>query len=149
LQQTLSKRRLAEKQIKPDGHCLYAAFADQLSSYGHKTDYAALRKDAAGYIRTHQDDFLPFIIADEHSGAESVDAYADEIEKTAIWGGELEILALARKWDTGVEVWSASDVPIRINMDGSEDKVVRLAYHKHMFGLGSHYNSCIEQAGVA
>ncbi|TVY81145.1 OTU domain-containing protein, partial [Lachnellula suecica] len=64
---------LTEKLIRPDGHCLFSAVADQLSQagipLGAEADgevkegerYKVVRKAAAGYIEGHPDDFVAWL----------------------------------------------------------------------------------------
>ena len=48
--------------VPADGHCLYRAVEDQLSTSGSGgADMSALRQQAAAYIREHPQDFSPFI----------------------------------------------------------------------------------------
>lgn len=70
-------------EINPDGHCLYAAVADQLQLHGLKqglfrsvSSYKGARKVTAQYMRDHPDDFAPFISdSDEHmAGIQNSDA---------------------------------------------------------------------------
>ena len=46
--------------MQADGHCLYRAVGTQLSS-GEANDYWAVRTKAAAFMRTHPDQFLPFL----------------------------------------------------------------------------------------
>lgn len=69
-------------------------------------DYLALRHLAAVHIRSHVDDFLPFILDDSAAGSpeEQLETYCAELEGTAAWGGQLELSALAqvgRSWVQG------------------------------------------------
>jgi OTU domain-containing protein 6 len=55
------------KEMKPDGHCLYRAVADQLSLYPNfcpQHSYQQLRSLAAAYMCSHADVFLPFVAAE-------------------------------------------------------------------------------------
>jgi OTU domain-containing protein 6 len=55
------------KEIKPDGHCLYRAVEDQLALHPDTCpilSYQQLRELAASYMRSHVEDFLPFIGGD-------------------------------------------------------------------------------------
>jgi hypothetical protein len=45
--------------LQPDGHCMYRAIEHQLGP-GHET-YLELRAAAAGYIRMHPEDFIPYL----------------------------------------------------------------------------------------
>ncbi|OLL22688.1 NADH-cytochrome b5 reductase 2 [Neolecta irregularis DAH-3] len=132
---------LIEKDINPDGHCLYVAFADQLlSRHGINTTYQALRKEAATYIRSHCVDFLPFLV-DENTGETSdIDAYCDEIQDTAVWGGEMEIMALAKSRGVSIHLVQEQGPVMKIEIEGGKDPI-RLAYYRHMYGSGAHYNS--------
>lgn len=61
-------------EINPDGHCLYAAIADQsnllgltISGYpsgsgkGGVYDYRDMRRVTSEFMKRHRDDFVPFI----------------------------------------------------------------------------------------
>lgn len=67
LNKKLAPLNLGLKEIKPDGHCLYRAVEDQLALNSHTCpvlSYQQLRELAASYMRSHVDDFLPFIGGD-------------------------------------------------------------------------------------
>lgn len=106
-------------------------------------DHKTLRSTAAEFIRVHKHDFEPFLFADEYSSAKDIESYCNEIEQTALWGGELEITALSRAMGVPVEIYSnRSKTPLVIEPpDWDRDgDVVRLAYYQHLYGLGQHYN---------
>ncbi|KIM28754.1 hypothetical protein M408DRAFT_329211 [Serendipita vermifera MAFF 305830] len=149
-------------EIQPDGHCLFAAVADQLALHGlisrATASYAATRLAAANYMLAHQDDFLPFLPSIEgEDGANATDdgmmtpkqfsRYCATIRDTAAWGGEPEILALSRAFNVPIHVVQAGKPPVVIHepVDGMSDvpgtKVVFISYHRRMYGLGEHYNS--------
>lgn len=152
-------------EITPDGHCLYAAVADQLNILGKShsnLNYIDTRKATAEYMRTHADDFMPFISdSDEHmAGIENKEAgkmthnmsqqekyflgYCDAIEKTAVWGGQPEILALSRAYHTPIHVVQAGSPVVKVGTEEASDPEevpVIISYHRHMYGLGEHYNS--------
>lgn len=139
---------LVEKTIKPDGHCLFSAVADQLSQAGiplgaeseleQKDDqrYRLVRRAAARYIEEHPDIFAPFL-------EEPLEHYVDKIGDTAEWGGHLELLALAKTYN--VEIGVIQEGGAQTIEPGSEGKSqpekIWLAYYRHGFGLGEHYNS--------
>ena len=87
------------------------------------------------------------MLADEHSSTMDIDAYCNEIERTALWAGDMEITALSRALNVSVEIYSdQSLLPLVIhpNMtDGGNgiNGVVRVAYYRHLYGLGQHYNA--------
>ncbi|KAL2917959.1 OTU protein [Polyrhizophydium stewartii] len=85
----------AFKEIVPDGHCLFNALADQLAlvDAGSQATHLTLRAAAAEFMRSHQDDFAPFMVNDNGdmlSQAE-FEQYCDKMEREAVWGGQLEV----------------------------------------------------------
>ena len=139
---------LAEKSIRPDGHCLFSAVADQLSQAGIPLDadsdaelkedqrYKTVRKAAARYIEGHPDDFVAWL-------DEPLDKYVEKIRNTAEWGGHLELLALAKTYNVEICVLQNGGAQsIEPGLGGSKDpEKIWLAYYRHGFGLGEHYNS--------
>ena len=153
MREAYTAKGLTEHEIRSDGHCLYAAIADQLedSKIGLRpkmeitnndveptatnAGYKITRQVAAAYISENPDDFAPFL-------EEPLPEYIKTIRETGEWGGHLEILALAKAYEVDINVLRA---------DGRVDKVecglenapqqLWLAYYQHSFGLGEHYNS--------
>ncbi|EPQ63219.1 Bgt-4345 [Blumeria graminis f. sp. tritici] len=143
----MHSKGLFEKVIRPDGHCLFSAVADQLVqigvSLGEEADslkeyqlYTVVRKAAATYIESHPDEFIGWL-------DEPLIHYVEKIRDTAEWGGHLELLALSRFYN----------VVITIIQDGASHNIepfftenrhpanIWLAYYRHGYGLGEHYNS--------
>ena len=153
MREAYTSKGLSEHQIRSDGHCLYAAIADQLedlklglsskikittndveptaTSAGYKTT----RQVAAAYISENPDDFAPFL-------EEPLPEYVKTVRDTGEWGGHLEILALAKAYGVDVNVLQADGRVDKIEC-GLEDvpHQLWLAYYRHSFGLGEHYNS--------
>ena len=153
MREAYTTKGLIEHKIRSDGHCLYAAIADQLEDVkmglnpkikittneteptATNVGYKTTRQVAAAYISEHPDDFAPFL-------EEPLPEYVKTIRETGEWGGHLEILALAKAYGVDVHVLQA---------DGRVDKIecglentphqLWLAYYRHSFGLGEHYNS--------
>lgn len=152
---------LEEKDIEPDGHCLFSAVADQLAVHGLSVNgplskskngtqtqdklppYRIVRHAAVDYMERHADDFAPFL-------EEPFDSYVAKIRDTAEWGGQLELTALANAYNVEIrvvqdgrtEVIQPNAVAIgESNGDKEELKVLWLAYYRHGYGLGEHYNS--------
>ncbi|KAI5795180.1 hypothetical protein EDC01DRAFT_75644 [Geopyxis carbonaria] len=142
----LETHGLREHAIAPDGHCLYSAFAHSLALPG---GYAEARKRCAAQIRGRREEYEGFL-------EEGVEAYADKVERTAEWGGEVEVRALAREFGVEVVVLQAEGRGV-VRMGGEEEgegekegegkgeekgnKEVWLGYYRHAFGLGEHYNA--------
>lgn len=141
-------RGLVEKLIRPDGHCLFSAVADQLSRasipLGPESDaelkedqrYKAVRKAAARYIEEHPDDFVAWL-------DEPLEGYVHKIRDTAEWGGHLELLAISKTYNVQICVLqNGSSQTIEPGTGNpSELEKIWLAYYRHGFGLGEHYNS--------
>lgn len=148
LQKEFEAEGLVEKMIRPDGHCLFSAVADQLSRagipLGPKSDaelkederYKAVRRAAAGYIEMHPDEFVAWL-------DEPLPDYVHKIRDTAEWGGHLELLAISKTYNVEICVLqnggSQTIEPGTIGSSGMEK--IWLAYYRHGFGLGEHYNS--------
>jgi len=148
-------RGLKEREIRSDGHCLYAAIADQLQSSdiglaprieldflvdandkeSSTPGYKTTRLVAAAYIFQNADDFTPFL-------EEPLDQYVRMIRETGEWGGHLEILALAKAYQVDINVLYGNGKVDKIEC-GSDTTTeqIWLAYYRHSFGLGEHYNS--------
>ncbi|OIW28547.1 OTU domain-containing protein 6B [Coniochaeta ligniaria NRRL 30616] len=138
MEPVIASNGLVEREVAPDGHCLFAAFADGLSANGKAKvlPYRVVRKVAAGYMADHGDEFAGFL-------EEPLEEYVAKIRDTAEWGGQLELTALANAY--GVEVRVVQDGRTEViapaEAGEGERKVVWLAYYRHGYGLGEHYNS--------
>lgn len=138
----IKQRGLQEKEVRADGHCLYAAMADQIRQQGEQIkvgsvidlpdDYRTVRYVAADYIASNPDDFVPFL-------EEDLDSYLRKIRDTGEWGGQIELMALAKAYRVQIQVVHGDGNVIPIGDDSN--KKVWLAYYRHGFGLGEHYNS--------
>ncbi len=147
-----ARRNLTEREIRPDGHCLYSAIADQLteadidlkmpkemgssSQEENSTElgYRLIRQAAASYIFHHPDDFVPFL-------EQPFEEYVTRIRETAEWGGHLELTALAQAYGVTINVLQGDGKVEKIGCGKDSDKQLWLAYYRHSFGLGEHYNS--------
>tara|TARA_B100001142_G_C14313573_1_gene647573 strand:- start:880 stop:1878 length:999 start_codon:yes stop_codon:yes gene_type:complete len=147
LRSRLAPLGLRVKEIRADGHCLYRSIDDQLvkvTGSGHEGGYEGLRATCAATMRDDEDSFRPFIgdCAEQTPEAdERWRAYVREVESTATWGGQLEIMALSKALRRRIQVFSATMPVVVMGEDFDEDGALRVAYHRHAFGLGEHYNS--------
>ncbi|KAI1424120.1 OTU domain-containing protein 6B [Xylaria sp. FL1777] len=166
LERAFSAHGLVEHEIRPDGHCLFSAVADQLaqrriqvsppssSSSRHngvaetseEDAYRVVRRVATEYMEDNADDFAPFL-------EEPLASYVPKIRDTAEWGGQLELLALASAYRVEIKVvQNGRTETIQPSGglglaeaggdgDGDGDRTIWLAYYRHGYGLGEHYNS--------
>ncbi len=149
-----AQHQLEEKEIRPDGHCLYSSIADQLVEHGtdlgaqneaEKSEtfrYKPVRRAAAMYILEHKDEFEGFL-------EEPLVSYVTKVERTAEWGGHLELVALAKSYNIQINVLQDGKVDrIGPEKEDEEPKQIWLAYYHHGYGLGEHYNSLRRKKGV-
>ncbi|PYH87480.1 OTU-like cysteine protease [Aspergillus ellipticus CBS 707.79] len=163
---------LKEVEINPDGHCLFSAIACQLDEQGlglkpnpkrmvlqgptqsrvdtvasPKHDgYRAVRAVAADFIQEHRDDFEAFM-------EEPLDQYTRKVKLTAEWGGQLELQAIARAYGVEINVIQGDGRIEKIEPGESDEpddeergkRVIWLAYYRHTYGLGEHYNALTKQ----
>ncbi|XP_061787050.1 deubiquitinase OTUD6B [Nerophis lumbriciformis] len=147
LAQKLSQRGLQIKEISSDGHCMYRAVRDQLARRRQpELSVEELRGRTAAHMRSHAQDFLPFL-SNANTGdvctAEAFDKYCADVQHTAAWGGQLELQALTKVLQLPIDVIQADSPTIKIGEDFDGDAIT-LVYMRHAYGLGEHYNS-VEQ----
>uniref|UniRef100_A0A8C6GR28 ubiquitinyl hydrolase 1 n=1 Tax=Mus spicilegus TaxID=10103 RepID=A0A8C6GR28_MUSSI len=104
---------------------------------------ATLRRQAAEYMQSHSDDFLPFLTnlstGDMYTPEEN-GKYCDDIVNTEAWGGQLELRALSHILQTPMEILQADVPPIIVGEEYPRNPLV-LGYMRHGYSLGEHYNS--------
>jgi len=102
-------------------------------------DVQELRERTADYMRENKDDFLPFM--DEMDEAK-FEKYCKDVEKTKLWGGQLELKALSNILKVPIKVMQASG-PATILGEQFEGTPLIVVYHRRLYRLGEHYNSTI------
>jgi OTU domain-containing protein 6 len=141
LQDLCDLQKVTQYDITPDGHCLFSSISDQLKiRQGIETTVSELRKNAGDYIKQHPDDFIPFLFDEETMSLKNIDEYVDKLVNTAMWGGDLEILALSKVYDSPISVMMSGRAALKMNEEGGNPEL-KLVYYQHVFGLGEHYNS--------
>jgi OTU domain-containing protein 6 len=154
----LAKHKLALHEIRANGHCLYAAVADQLHTrvLGMKPkievtviteeltkaeSYKKVRYAAADWIEGNADDFAAFL-------EDPLPEHVRKIRDTGEWGGHPELIALARTYGVKICVLHSDGRVDRIEPEEAAKDVeeIWLGYYKHSHGLGEHYNS-LRKAG--
>ncbi|GFR39954.1 hypothetical protein Agub_g32 [Astrephomene gubernaculifera] len=163
LRALLRPHGLGIREIRADGHCLYRAIEDQLTQHAQQAptssssstsvpDYQTLRRLAAAHIRSHADDFLPFVYDEDAAGgpAEQLEEYCEELEGSAVWGGQLELGALAQALRRQIKVYATGMPLVSLGDEhAGAGGAVQLCYLRHAFGLGEHYNSVEPLVGGA
>ncbi|CAR22600.1 deubiquitinase OTU2 [Lachancea thermotolerans CBS 6340] len=159
LDQLCDVKGVKQFDIKPDGHCLFASILDQVwlrhptdaqyfipSGYDgphlpRDLDVRALRSLSSNYIRQYRDDFVPYLFDEATMSIKDVDDYTKTMEETAQWGGEVELLALAKVLKCCISVMMSGRATHMINEQEVANPELKLVYYKHSFALGEHYNS--------
>ncbi|KAK3739770.1 hypothetical protein RRG08_028209 [Elysia crispata] len=143
IKEMLKQRGLVLHEIPADGNCLYSALSHQLSTRSLDQSTEKLRQQTSEYMRSHRDDFLPFLTHPDSGDAltdEEFEQYCDKTASSPVWGGQVELRALSEVLQLPIEVLQAEAEPMVIG-DCTQDKPLTLVYHRHIFRLGEHYNS--------
>ncbi|CAK4235631.1 unnamed protein product [Aphanomyces euteiches] len=149
----LKALNMAIKEVPSDGHCMYHAIADQLKRmdflpHMSMESHVYLRLRTAKYLRSHANDFLPFVELNYESDVSNEDQfeeYCKRVEESSDWGGQIELRALAQALEFPIEVHSATTDVIKMGEEFSKigEAPLRLSYHLHYYSLGEHYNSVV------
>jgi OTU domain-containing protein 6 len=107
----------------------------------------SLRRTVAGEIRARWDDeYAPFMLGEDGTMPDR-DVYCDKVRDTSEWGGNAEIVALARTLHCPIIVTSKANE--RTFGEDEPGVPIHLTYLKHAFGgIGEHYNSTIRVADL-
>ncbi|KAL2798360.1 hypothetical protein BJX66DRAFT_44971 [Aspergillus keveii] len=173
MEAVFKRLKLKEVDINPDGHCLFSAVACQLDEMGlglkpdpgrivlqpttlsrmetvaspRHDGYRAVRAVTADFITEHKDDFEAFM-------EEPLEQYTRKIKLTAEWGGQLELQAIARAYGVNINVIQGDGRIEKIEPGDANEiedeeerkkRVIWLAYYRHTYGLGEHYNALTTQ----
>jgi len=138
----LKERGLKVHDIPADGDCLFNAVSHQL---GGDRSQSQLRHSAVEHIRRRKEDFLPFLTS-QHTGdalsCEEFEQYCADMADTHVWGGQLEIQALSIVLQRKIEVLQAEGAPISVGEELPGAPLL-LAFYRHAFRSGEHYNSVL------
>jgi len=152
-------RQLQQGVLSEDSEAQLASLRASLLGPDSDAAVACLRGAVANHIRAHSGDFAPFLgidIADGRAAIEGedgwavLDAYCNTVAsmELAEWGGQLELKAMAALLNRQIRVYSA-DAPVLCMGDASGQgaaaaSALVLAYHRHFYALGEHYNSTVK-----
>lgn len=126
----------------------------------------SLRAVLASFMRRRATEFLPFIANDEDQGlkdgtsasesepVERLMRYCERLEKSACWGGQPELCAIALALACRVEVYGDPAVLpgglLVMGRDATPTEqgnelpgVLRVSFHRQFFTLGEHYHAVV------
>uniref|UniRef100_A0A1B6CUT1 ubiquitinyl hydrolase 1 n=1 Tax=Clastoptera arizonana TaxID=38151 RepID=A0A1B6CUT1_9HEMI len=147
LKKILKARNLMVHEIPSDGNCLYCAIEHQLKILDGPTapNLNELRTMTSDFLREHSVDFLPYLShpdTGEMLTEQQFQEYCDQVANTPAWGGQVELKALSHILHCCIEVIQSTSPPVIIGEEYlSNGHKLILIYHRHMYGLGEHYNS--------
>eukprot|EP01068_Selenidium_serpulae_P012151 Selendium_serpulae@DN5777_c0_g1_i2.p4 len=108
-----------------------------LTSSKGPTTYTDLRKMAATMLRTKKEELEPFVDCEE-----GYDSYCQKVEKTAEWGGEIELRVLAEALERPIVVHGGLEVAdLTFGEQFDKDVTLHITFHKHYLSSGAHYNA--------
>jgi len=144
IKQKLTERKLKLKEIASDGDCLFSGVVHQLQRLGLSSSIRELRSNTATELRDKPDEYLPFLTnprtGDMLTG-EEFESYCDKMMNTPAWGGQIELKALSKVLKRPIQVIQGTGPDIVIGEEFQEKETILLTYHRHLHGLGEHYNS--------
>ena len=126
---------------------------------GGAPNFNQLRIITAEFLLANKERFSPFVDGELNSETSTYEEYCRKVASpiSAVWGGQLELLALAHALQKPIFVFDAMQPVIRMNPDPSvvnlhpgawtlNSSPIRLAFHRHFYSLGEHYNSVVERS---
>ena len=129
--QQLAPYCLIVEEMDADGNCLFRAIADQLE--GDVSKHEEMRKECIDHILRHKESFVPFIEDDR-----TIEDYCKAMAEDSVWGGQLEMNALANALKFNVIVHQVDNPSMAqvFHEPIANYPIVHLSYH-----LEEHYNS--------
>lgn len=103
--------------------------------------FADIRHFTAQHMRNNSSMYAPFLGLEGDSHEYS--AYCDTVDSVvkAEWGGQLEINAICSFFEITIWVYEANKPILKMGEEFNTSPPLRLAYHRHYYSLGEHYNS--------
>lgn len=119
------------QEVGGDGNCLFRSIADQVA--GDESLHMRYRKEAVDYLLQNKNTYSFFMNEDK-----PLEEYCREMKMPSVWGGQLEMNALAHRFQFNVIVHQINNPSIaQIFFEPFEHyPVVHLSFH-----LKSHYSS--------
>jgi len=139
----LKERQLKLKDIPSNGDCLFAGLVDQLSQLDIESSVGQLRDQTATELESRPDEYSPFLTNPSTGDMYTEEEYKDYCQKMRscpVWGGQIELKALSTVLKKPIKVIQGEGPDILIGEDQHSDPLL-LTYHRHLHGLGEHYNS--------
>lgn len=140
----LEARGLVGREVPSDGDCMFAAVAHQLGEEGAATTVEELRRRTGEELRRGREAYWPFLSnprTGEMLSEAEYSAYCTAMAETPAWGGQVELRVLATLLHRPLAVIQAEGQEEVVVGEEEQGARITLSYHRHIFGLGEHYNS--------
>jgi len=135
---------LTVHEIAPDGDCLFNAVAHQLRRFDLTETASSLRAKAVENMLANEEQYI-FFLEEVEGDPEKFKHYCESMRSSSIWGGEVELRALATKaLDAQILVYAVGLPLVEIG-DADATKTLRVSYHRKAYDLGEHYNSVLQR----
>eukprot|EP00177_Eucheuma_denticulatum_P005477 GFKZ01009953.1.p1 GENE.GFKZ01009953.1~~GFKZ01009953.1.p1 ORF type:complete len:308 (-),score=60.05 GFKZ01009953.1:991-1914(-) len=145
----LNLKDLRIHAIAADGHCLYSAIAHQMTTTNLETTVPptvdGLRAATADYLLANMSTFMPFVET-VNCDEDLFRKYCEELRNEVVWGGQVELRAMAELLGTEIEVYAADMPIVRMGPTSASTPALRVSFHRQYLGLGEHYNSVVPNA---
>ncbi|XP_050425101.1 deubiquitinase OTUD6B isoform X2 [Adelges cooleyi] len=137
---------LAIIDIPSDGNCLYSAVVHQLKEVTGKVyTVQEIRHMTSDFLKCNKEDFIPYLSNPDTGDMlsdEQFDDYCNQVANSVQWGGEIELRALSHVFKTPIKVIQAEGADVIIGEEYNTcTKPLIIVFHRHMYGLGAHYNA--------
>lgn len=160
-EEILRREALVLFRMEPDGHCMFNAIAHQMQVVaGREMDYREVRRLAAERIAQEAELYAAFLDLDEDaaaadsesnasdnaSGLKGIEAYCHRVQHTTLWGGHIELDALAKALRRPILVYQSDAEPLKFGdgtADGAEVAPLRICFQRFAYSLGEHYDSLV------
>lgn len=120
----LQKLGLTIRKCKADGACLFRAFSSQIYD-GDESQHQEIRDACVDFMERQKSEFETFAMAS--SDANSFADYCSHMRLPAVWGGDVEIGALARLYKRRIVVFVPSDEVRKVEAEARRQERERAA----------------------
>ncbi|PXF48202.1 OTU domain-containing protein 6B [Gracilariopsis chorda] len=145
----LTPQNLRIHPVPADGHCLYSSIAHQMTRTGMKSNVSAtvedLRAATAAHMMQRKEEYIPFIDSIDGDEGKFV-AYCEQLRSEAVWGGQVELKAIAELLGATIEVYAADMPLVKMGDPDRSSEIFRVSFHQKYYGLGEHYNSVVPKS---
>ena len=109
-------------------------------------DFQSLRSICAKSLRERRSEFEAFVaeadVSKRMDDCDPFEAYCQEVENTAAWGGHVEVQALSKALKLHIRIFRTGSSVVSVGeLYAGDNTTLNICYLQHAFGLGEHYNS--------